>query len=205
MIVKICGITNAQDAAAAAEAGATALGVNFYPESPRFVTPEQAYHILSVVPEEVWKVGVFVNEPRERVETLARELGLDVVQLHGEVPEWPTGLRVWRAVRVEPGFPTADLSDPHVEAFLLDAAPAGVWGGSGASFDWRLARGARSRIIIAGGLDETNVAEAIRQARPWGVDACSRLERAPGRKDHIRMRRFIQEALAAAREGEQTC
>lgn len=205
MIVKICGITNAQDAAAAVAAGAGALGVNFYPESPRFVTPEQASHILSVVPDGVWKVGVFVNESVELVETLAWELGLDVVQLHGDLDGWPAGVRVWRALRVEPGFRVADLADPRVEAFLLDAAPAGVWGGSGRSFDWRVARDAPARVILAGGLDESNVAEAIRQARPWGVDACSRLERSPGRKDPARVRRFIEQALAAAREGDQTC
>lgn len=205
MIIKICGITNAQDAAAAVEAGATAVGVNFYPESPRYVTPEQASHILSVVPDDVWKVGVFVNEPVEQVEGLAWELGLDVVQLYGDVPGWPSEVRVWRALRVEPGFRAADLGDPRVEAYVLDAAPPGVWGGSGRSFDWSLARGAPARVIIAGGLDESNVAEAIRQARPWGVDACSKLERAPGRKDHQRMRRFIEQALAAAREGDQTC
>ncbi|MCS7316265.1 MAG: phosphoribosylanthranilate isomerase [Bryobacterales bacterium] len=205
MIVKICGITNAQDAAAAVEAGATALGVNFYPESPRFVTPEQAAHILSVVPDEVLKVGVFVNEPAEAVENLAWELGLDVVQLYGNCSEWPQGVRVWRAVRVTGEFRADEIGDPRAEALLLDAAPPGVWGGSGQSFDWRLARGVRARIVIAGGLDESNVAEAIRQARPWGVDACSRLERAPGRKDHERMRRFVQAALAAAKQGDCRC
>lgn len=205
MMIKICGITNAQDAAAAVEAGATAIGVNFYPESPRYVTPEQASHILSVVPDEVWKVGVFVNEPLEQVEALAWELGLDVVQLYGDIEGWPADVRVWRAVRVDENFRVADLVDPRVEAYVLDAAPPGVWGGSGRSFDWRLARDAPARIVIAGGLDESNVAEAIRQARPWGVDACSKLERAPGRKDHARMRRFVEQALAAAREGGQAC
>jgi len=197
MIVKICGITNPDDARAAADAGATALGFNFYPASPRYVAPERAAELLTAVPAGIWKVGVFVNAPAQQVADLAARLGLDVAQLYGDA-QAPHGLRAWRAVRVEPGFDLNRLDDPAVEAFLLDAAPAGVWGGSGMSFDWSLARGAQRRVIIAGGLDETNVREAIRRARPWGVDACSRLECAPGRKDRARLARFVREALAEA-------
>lgn len=197
MVVKICGITNPDDARAAAQAGATALGFNFYPASPRYVAPERAAELVAATPAGVWKVGVFVNAHADLVADLAARLGLDVVQLYGD-SQAPRGLRVWRAIQARPGFDVNQLEDPGAEAFLLDAAPSGVWGGAGMSFDWRLARGARRRVIIAGGLDETNVREAIRQARPWGVDACSRLECAPGRKDHARLARFIREALAEA-------
>lgn len=202
MIVKICGITNGEDALAAVTAGASALGLNFYPRSPRFVTPELAAQILRAVPPGVLKVGVFVNEPAGRVSELASALGLDVVQLYGDQAP-PTGIRVWRAVQVEPSFSVESLDDTVAEAFVLDPAPRGVWGGAGTSFDWRLARTVKRRIIIAGGLDESNVRDAIRLARPWGVDACSRLERAPGLKDHARMARFIREAWRAFQEEQQ--
>jgi len=204
MIVKICGITNRDDALAAIEAGANALGFNFYPHSPRFLPVERAWELLADLPAGPLKVGVFVNEPADRVEAIASRLGLDVVQLYGDEVQWPAGMRVWRALRVAPDWDPARLEDSRAEAFLLDAAPAGIWGGSGMTFDWSLARHPKAKVIIAGGLDESNVREAVRRARPWGVDACSRLERAPGRKDHARMQRFIREALAAL-SGETTC
>lgn len=197
MVVKICGITNLDDARAAVEAGATALGFNFYPASPRYLARERAAELLAVVPAGVWKVGVFVNARAQQIADLAARLGLDVVQLHGH-SEAPAGLRVWRAMQAGPDFDVTCLDDSIAEAFLLDAAPPGIWGGSGMSFDWTVARGAGRRVIIAGGLDENNVREAIRRAQPWGVDACSRLESAPGRKDHARLARFIREALEEA-------
>jgi phosphoribosylanthranilate isomerase len=204
MIVKICGVTNPDDARAAVEAGADALGFNFYPASPRFLPEHHAIELLSELPPGILKVGVFVNQPADRVLDTARRLGLDIVQLHGDDIQWPEGLRVWRALRVSPGWDACRLDDPRADAFLLDAAPAGIWGGSGMTFDWELARHPQAKVIIAGGLDENNVREAIRRARPWGVDACSRLECAPGRKDHARMRRFIREARAAL-SGEPPC
>jgi len=202
MLVKICGITNCEDALAAVAAGASALGFNFFQGSPRFLTPERAARVIEALPGSVLKVGIFVNEAVEHIQSLVSELGLDVAQLYGEPELAPAGVRVWRAVRVGPGFKPDELIDPAAEAFLLDPAPASVWGGSGLSFDWRIARGARRKIIIAGGLDESNVRRAICEARPWGVDACSRLEREPGLKDNMRMARFIEEALRAAAEQE---
>ncbi len=202
MVVKICGITNAEDARAAVEAGATALGFNFYPPSPRYVPPQRAAELLTAVPPGVCKVGIFVNEPAHRVREICEQLGLDVVQIYGDL-EPPVGLRVWRAVRVDENFDATRCSDPRAEAFLLDAAPSGVWGGAGISFDWKKARRLGCKVILAGGLDATNVSEAIRQAQPWGVDACSRLEKAPGRKDHDRMREFVRAALEAAAAGEE--
>jgi phosphoribosylanthranilate isomerase len=194
MMVKICGITNRDDALAAVEGGASALGFNFYPPSPRYVAPEPAQAILAVLPPGILKVGVFANEPAASVVLLAGQLGLDIVQLHGESAEVPAGLRVWRAVPVAPGFDVASLDPLPAEAFLLDAPSGSVYGGTGRSFDWSLARGARRPVILAGGLDETNVRRAIEEARPWGVDACSRLESAPGRKDHRRMAQFLKAA-----------
>ena len=194
MMVKICGITNRGDALAAAQGGASALGFNFYPPSPRYIAPQCARKILEALPPGVLKVGVFANEPAARVAALAGEIGLDIVQLHGESPEFPAGLRVWRALPVAPGFDAACLDRIPGEAFLLDAPSGALHGGTGRSFDWALARGARRPVILAGGLDEMNVRRAIEEARPWGVAACSRLESAPGRKDHFRMAKFLKAA-----------
>ncbi len=194
MMVKICGITNRGDALAAVDGGACALGFNFYPPSSRYIAPEPAQAILAALPPGVLKVGVFVNEPAASVAALAGQLGLDIVQLHGESPEIPARLRVWRALPVAPGFDVASLDPLPAEAFVLDAPSGSLYGGTGRSFDWSLARGARRPVILAGGLDETNVRRAIEQARPWGVDACSRLESSPGRKDHRRMAQFLEAA-----------
>lgn len=198
MIVKICGITNREDALAAAEAGASALGFNFYPGSPRYVTPEAAAAILAALPAGISKVGVFVNQPPERVTALAGRLGLDVVQLHG-TQALAAGVRVWKALPVGPHFTLRQLEAwPAAEAFLLDTAQPDQHGGTGRTFDWTVTRGAARKLILAGGLDADNVREAIRAARPWGVDACSRLEAAPGRKDYALMTRFIHAALSEA-------
>jgi len=187
MMVKICGITNREDAVAAIEGGAAAVGFVFHPASPRYIDPQRAGEIIAGLPAAAWKVGVFVNQPRAG--DIAREIGLDVVQLHGAETEYPAGIRVWRAVRVTQGFSLAAWQDCPAEALLLDG-PA-----SGTAFDWTLARGAR-RLILAGGLDADNVRRAIAAVRPWGVDASSRLESAPGRKDHVKMAAFLRAALA---------
>lgn len=194
-VVKVCGITNTEDAVAAVAAGAGALGFNFYPGSPRYVTAAQAAAIVAAVPAEVLKVGVFVNEPAERVAEIAREAGMDVAQLHGDETseEVPEGVRVWKAFRVNADFDVERLAAFPAEAFLLDT-PTAMYGGSGHTFDWSRARGAPGRILLAGGLDESNVRQAIEAVHPWGVDACSRLESAPGKKDHGRMARFIAAA-----------
>jgi phosphoribosylanthranilate isomerase len=188
MMIKICGITNREDALAAVEAGATALGFNFYPKSPRFVRPELAAQIGAGLP--VLKVGVFVDDPD--LSAVAERACIDVIQLHGnESPEQvPAALRVWKAFRVTPEWDAAMLSLYSAEAFLLD----GPTPGSGETFDWTRASGLRN-IILAGGLGPDNVADAIFRVRPWGVDACSRLERAPGLKDYEKMRRFVRAAM----------
>jgi phosphoribosylanthranilate isomerase len=197
MILKICGITNQADATAAVEAGATAVGFNFYPRSPRYISPERAAEI--VTPRAVRRVGVFVNEDRKRVEEIVRIAGLDIAQLHGdEAPsQYPAGVPVWKAVRVRAGFDLAAYDECPAEALLLDGPAGELYGGSGRSFDWTLAGVAARRIIVAGGLDASNVELAIVLARPWGVDACSRIESAPGIKDHRKMMEFLQAAKAA--------
>lgn len=193
-MVKICGITDLDDAVAAVEAGASALGFNFYKDSPRYVTPEAARSIIQALPGSALKVGVFVDASPETVTETAAYAGLDVVQLHGG--EAPVGLRVWAAFSAgEPNL-RARLGVSGADAFLIDTPSGAMRGGTGVTFDWAAAAGLPGRVIIAGGLDENNVAEAIRTASPWGVDACSRLETAPGKKDHERVRRFVRAARA---------
>jgi phosphoribosylanthranilate isomerase len=191
MMVKICGITNREDARAAVEGGASALGFIFFPGSPRHITAEAAGEVIPHIGDAVLKVGVFVDEDPERIESIAMQIGLDVAQLHGdESPEqYPRSVRVWKAHRMSPGA-RIDEASP-AEALLLDGPL------SGRTFDWSVAADMRKRIIIAGGLDAGNVAEAIERARPWGVDASSRLESTPGKKDHAKMAAFLKAALAA--------
>jgi len=199
MIVKICGITNAGDAEAAIQGGATAIGFNFYARSPRYIAPERAAAISSR--PGVRRVGVFVNESRARVEEIALLARLDVAQLHGdETPaEYPGRLPVWKAARLDDAFDFSAYEDSPAEALVLDGPAGERFGGAGNTFDWRRAAGLAKRIILAGGLDASNVAEAVAAAHPWGVDACSRLESAPGRKDHKKMNEFLEAAKAALR------
>jgi phosphoribosylanthranilate isomerase len=192
MMVKICGITSAEDALAAVEAGASAIGFIFYAASPRFVEPSVATKIASALPAGIIKVGVFVNEPVDHIASIAKQAGLDIVQLRG--CSAPAGLRFWRMAGHSDNLPPPD----GAEAILIDTVVAGMHGGTGQTFPWHLARVEGRRIIVAGGLDATNVREAIRQAHPWGVDACSRIESAPGKKDRKKMTDFIHTALAEA-------
>jgi len=191
MFVKICGITNREDALAAVDAGARALGFIFYDKSPRAVTAAQVEAFVGDLGKDVWKVGVFVNETPAKIEAIAAQLGLDVAQLHGaETPELhPGNLRVWKAFRVEDG--RIGNSDYPAEAILLDGPS------SGKAFDWSLAADFPGKLIVAGGLDENNVREAVARTRPWGVDVGSGIEAAPGRKDHARMKQFIKAALGS--------
>jgi len=191
MMVKICGITNRQDALAAVDAGASAIGFNFYRESPRYISPTGAAIIAEKIPANVWKVGVFVNESPETIAKKVIEAGLDVAQLHGSSDA--RGVRIWRAM--SPADPVALAMFGDAEAVLIDSPADTVTGGTGKTWDWTLAPHLEQKIIIAGGLDADNVRTAIEQARPWGVDACSRIERSPGLKDHEKMRKFVKAAL----------
>jgi len=198
MILKICGITNQDDASAAIDAGANAIGFNFYARSPRYVAPEDASEITSA--SGVRRVGVFVNESRARIEEIARQARLDVAQLHGDetAADYPEPLAVWKALRVDADFDLAIYRDNPAEALLLDGPAGELYGGAGRSFDWNLVRDSQRKIVLAGGLDASNVGIAIDLVRPWGVDACSRIESAPGRKDRKKMTEFLQAAMAAA-------
>jgi phosphoribosylanthranilate isomerase len=193
MIVKVCGITNVEDALAAVEAGASALGFNFYPGSPRYVRPSDARLIAERV-STVLRVGVFVKEPVDEVERVMAESGMDVAQIYAGI--LPVGMRTWRARNMDATFRVDELSDPAPEAFLLDASRYGAHGGTGHTFDWNRVPSVWRKIVLAGGLDGSNVARAIAIAKPWGVDACSKLEITPGRKDHKRMKDFIEAAMA---------
>ena len=197
MIVKICGITNQGDATAAVKGGATAVGFNFYPKSPRYIAPERAAEIR--VETGVRRVGVFVNETPEHVAEIARIAKLDVAQLHGsEGPEqYPDALPVWKAARATEGFDFARFAASPCEALLLDGPAGGLFGGAGKTFDWSIAKDSARPVILAGGLDASNVAQAVAAARPWGVDACSRIESEPGKKDIEKMLQFISAARKA--------
>jgi phosphoribosylanthranilate isomerase len=200
MKVKVCGITNYEDAAMVLDEGVDALGFNFFPLSPRHIRPEDARSILRRIPPFAVTVGLFVNvaDP-QAVSTAARVAGVGVVQLHGdETPEYCRALREWmliKAVRIgEKGIP-AGLEEYPVQAFLLDVKDDAFFGGTGKSFDWSLARDMQRMrpIVLAGGLRPDNVREAIRVAAPYGVDVCSGVECAPGKKDAAKIRQFMDE------------
>ncbi len=202
MFVKICGITNEEDALVAAALGADAVGFVMAP-SPRQVTPDAARDIARRLPHEIASVGVFRNERPERVVEIVSRVGLSGAQIHGSEP-----LREVRWIRERVSFvirayaagdpAIMDANDPAIDVVLLDAPSPG----SGKVFDWRLADGAPRgrRLMLAGGLDAGNVGDAIRLVRPWGVDVSTGVEREPGRKDAAKLRRFIDEARAAASE-----
>lgn len=206
--VKICGITNAADALAAIDAGANLLGFNFYEKSARHITEAEAAKIRPRLPKKVQAVGIFVNAPAAEVAGLCKSLKLDAAQLHGDespeaVAELARKLPVWKAFRVEPDFRLETLDEyPGATAFLFDAAHTGQYGGTGRTTDWDVARRAAlgHRIILAGGLNLENVAAAVRIVRPYAVDVASGVESKPGKKDHGRMREFIQEVRRGERK-----
>ncbi len=204
MFVKVCGTTSEDDALLAVALGADAVGFIFAP-SPRQIAPQVAGDIVKRLPPEIVTVGVFQDEPPERVLRIAHRAGLRGVQLHGHEPVATARWLSPRLPLVIQAFPAGDArvrSAPEYSAhvILLDAPSPG----SGRVFDWSLASElpAGERLMIAGGLNPSNVAAAVAQARPWGVDVVSGVERAPGRKDPIKMRAFIAAARAASAELE---
>jgi phosphoribosylanthranilate isomerase len=205
--VKICGITNFTDARRAVEAGADFLGFNFYPQSPRYISPAKARAIVRRLPDQITVVGVFVNAPEEKMLTIARSVGLDFLQLHGEespalIARLKRSYPVIKAVRVRNSFRPAQLAPyKRAAAFLLDGFHPRHHGGTGRKFDWSMARRARSRgrIFLAGGLTPRNVAEAIRAATPYAVDVCSGVESKPGKKDRARVESLMHAVRTAQR------
>jgi len=195
--VKICGITNPEDALAAIALGADALGFVFYTRSPRRVTPEQAATIVSRLPPFVAKVGVFVDEKLERVREIMNLCSLDYTQLHGsESPDYcqKLGHRAIKAFRVNDESILEQLSDYKVVAMLLDSYNPDMFGGTGRAFNWEIAaRAARSNcVILSGGLTPQNVAQAIKIVKPYAVDVSSGVEASHGKKDHAKLKTFIQ-------------
>jgi len=201
--VKICGITNTEDALAAVDAGADALGFMFFAPSPRCVTRKTASAIIRALPALVAKVGVFVNPTDEEVRQAIAECGLDTLQFHGEEPPEfcrQFGLKVLKAFRVQSPETLGLLPNYSDTAWLLDSFVAGTRGGTGNTFNWDIAAQAvklGGRVILAGGLTPENVAEAVRKVRPYGLDVSSGVESAPGRKDAARVRAFIVAAKGA--------
>jgi phosphoribosylanthranilate isomerase len=202
--VKICGITSLADAQAAASAGADALGFNFYEKSPRYLSLKDAAEISTQLPPFVMRVGVFVNAPEEFVLRAIRECGLAMLQFHGdEPPEFCSQFRLMtmKAFRVRGPETLQEIPPYQTDAYLLDAFSSANFGGTGEKFNWDLAVEAKKfgkPIFLAGGLSPENVAEAIRQVHPFGVDVTSGVESAPGKKDHAKVKAFI----AAARQAE---
>jgi phosphoribosylanthranilate isomerase len=196
--IKICGITNLEDALLAAELGADALGFILYPPSPRAIAPDAARAIIAQLPPLVTTVGVFVDEDAATVQELAAVVGLDWLQLHGqETPDYcrAMGRRVIKAFRIRDENSLADLAayQGAAQAFLLDTYKKGLVGGTGETFDWDLAREARKYgpIILAGGLTPENVSRAIASAQPQAVDVASGVELTPGKKDPNKMAAFF--------------
>jgi phosphoribosylanthranilate isomerase len=198
--VKICGITNLDDGMAAAEAGADALGFMFYEPSPRNISIEAAAGVIRRLPPFVMKVGVFVNAAEDLVLRAIRECGLNLLQFHGdETPEYclQFGLMSIKAFRIRDAASLQALLKYNTDAWLLDAYTPDKPGGTGETFNWDLALEAQGwgrPIFLAGGLNPGNVAEAVRRARPYGVDVSSGVEAAPGRKDLAKVIAFIRAA-----------
>jgi phosphoribosylanthranilate isomerase len=199
-LVKICGITNLEDARASAEAGADMLGFNFYQPSKRYVTPQAAREIISQLPVGLVTMGVFVNEMTpERVAEIASAAGVSGLQLHGdESPEYCCSLKghyVIKTLAVSSAFEPTEVLSYDVDAIMLDAKDDALRGGTGRLVDWTIARRVSElgvKLFLAGGLSPDNISAAILQVHPYAVDACSALEDAPGKKNHERIREFVK-------------
>jgi phosphoribosylanthranilate isomerase len=205
MKIKICGITNAQDALWAANLGADYVGLNFYPVSPRKISPKQAKAIVAQLPPFVSAVGVFVNEEAPVIAKLVKSVPLKAVQLHGEEsPEFcqtvkALGVVVIKAIRLSQNLEPADWAaySDSVDFYLLDHRSEEAPGGTGTPFDWTWLENVTELgkpWFLAGGLNPDNVADAVRQTHPPAIDVCSGVERLPTRKDYEAMKRFIQAA-----------
>ena len=197
-LIKICGITNVNDAHAAVAAGADALGFNFYKPSPRYIAPESAREIINTLPDSILTVGVFVNEASpEAVRSIANQAGVKAVQLHGdESPDYCRALNsVIKTFAVSKDkFDIKQIESYEVDAIMLDTKDNRLRGGTGRVFDWSIAQQVSQlvpKLYLAGGLSPENVSEAIEMVQPYAVDACSSLEDKPGIKNHERMRVFV--------------
>ena len=197
-LVKICGITSLADARVAIDAGADALGFNFYRPSPRYISPETVREITDQLPQSILRVGVFVNEDVESVVRIIAEANLSAVQLHGdESPEYCHKLAGQYVIKVFRAGDDFDSGAYAVDAIMLDTKDDLLRGGTGRVFDWSIAQRTNNsapKLFLAGGLSPENVVDAIVTVRPYAVDACSSLEERPGRKNHARVRAFVEAA-----------
>jgi len=198
-LIKICGITNLEDALSAVDAGAGALGFNFYKQSPRYIDPESARKIIDQLPKRILTVGVFVNEESEQVKSAATESGVTGLQLHGdESAQYCAEFKEWyviKAFAVGEDFDASVVVDYPVKAVMIDARHKTLRGGTGLLSDWSVAKRIRELgkpLFLAGGLSPDNVREAITVVKPYAVDACSALEEHPGRKNHGRVAEFVR-------------
>lgn len=199
--VKICGITNLEDALLSAKFGADALGFNFYEKSPRYISPENAREIIEQLPPEILKVGVFVNETLEKIIEIASIAKLDALQLHGEeTPEFArelkakTNFEIIKAFRVSPEFKPENVMEYKTDAILLDAYNPKEHGGTGETFDWEIAKKVQEifpEMYLAGGLSNENIDNALRQTNSFAVDSCSSLEKVKGLKDKTKLINFV--------------
>jgi len=207
--IKICGTTNLEDALNAIEAGADALGFVFYEKSPRRINVETVREIVENLPPHIEKVGVFVNEPVEKILDMVAETGLTAAQLHGvksRRPEFIQALKTGRDLKLFLVLPATEITrgpegqvngGASISAVFFDSGTPQLPGGTGRTFDWKIAAsgieaiGEKLKVVVAGGLNSTNVADAIRILRPWGVDVASGVEAWPGKKDPEKVRAFI--------------
>ena len=195
--VKICGLTNYQDAAAAVDMGADLLGFNFYPKSPRFVPPEKAVEIINKLPAFIDIAGVFVNESIEKIHETKNLCQLDWVQLHGdEDPEFcreflSHNVKIMKAIRVKDQTDIERAEDFFTDAILLDAFNPEKYGGTGLTFDWNIVGHIGKRIFLAGGINPDNAVAAI-ELGVYGIDVCSGIEAEPGKKDHAKMKKLFE-------------
>ena len=206
--VKICGITNIEDALASCEYGADALGFIFYKKSPRFIEPERVKKIIRELPPFVTTVGVFVDDDADRISEIADAAKLDIIQLHGsEPPEFCNVFKrkIIKAFKIQGQGARGkgqenEIRRYTVSAYLLDTYKEGVEGGTGETFNWEIAKEAKGfgRIILAGGLTPQNVAEAVETVMPYGVDVSSGVEQKPGKKDLQKVKNFIERAKGIA-------
>ena len=199
-LIKICGITNLEDARAAVASGADAIGFNFYKPSPRYIAPQAAREIIEQLPDHVLMVGVFVSEPLKSVRSVANESGITALQLHGDEPadycrELARDYCVIKTLAVSGEFNVLRAQEYQVDAIMLDTRDNRLRGGTGRSFDWTVAQQVNQlvpKLFLAGGLSPENIEEAIETVRPYAVDACSALEDTPGKKNHERMDAFVK-------------
>src|SRR3989338_10306528 len=199
--VKICGITNYEDAAHAAILGADYLGFNFYELAPRHVDESEVKKFIGRLPNHVKKVGVFVNQNPDKVKKIVKNLDLDLIQLHGdETQDYCSKLKagtkkkIIKAFRIKEKEDIDKIKNYNADYLMFDAHKEGMFGGTGKTFDWKIIKGVNKPFFLSGGLNPKNVREAIRIAKPYAVDAASGVEANPRKKDYDKMKRFIEAA-----------